>query len=250
MVFMLFYGYKKGFITRLYDVLTTILVIFLTCLLTGPISNIWIVYKYNTQDLISTVVGTAINFFVVFILLFVILFIIKKIIGLFIKPILKKLMDKFKVTAFVNKTLGVILSLIEGIAFSYIILVFIFIPFQSNGTTMLQETLVAKHVVDIVPSVTSSVIGLKEVYLNTKDDTNSFSLQSLTQMLLMADSFNLLDNEQIQIILKDNILKELENDYITVSAEEKIKIQDLLTQTGYNNAEIEKYLSHINVSGE
>lgn len=251
LLLMTLIGYKKGFITRLYDVLTTILVLFLTCILAKPLSDIWTIYSYNENDLVATIVGTAINYFVVMIVLFVILFVIKKIIGFLIKPLLKGIMEKFSITSFVDKTFGVILSIIEGIIISYLVLVFAFMPFYDSGKEMVEETILAKRVVNLIPDVAQDVTNLTESYQNAKsNETTSQSLQSLTEILLTMQDYQLLTDEQLETLIQENVAKELEKEKITLSDQQKQQIEDLLVQTGYNKEQIERLLANINVSGE
>lgn len=245
---MSFFGYKKGFITRLYDVLTIILVLFLSFVLANPLSHIISIFPYNKDDLIANVVGSTINLVIVFIVIFIVLFIIKKIIGVFVKPTLKSIMNKFSMTSFVDKTLGIVLSLIEAIFIAYIILVFVFIPFYDNQAKLVNQTIFAKQVVQLVPEVTEDVMQFADAFNQVRNhETSSYSLQSLTQLLIMAQDFHLLSDEQLQTIVKENLAQELKKEKISLSLEEKQQIEDLLLESGYNTSKIKEIIQNINV---
>ena len=120
-VFMAIIGYKNGFVTRLYDLVSLIIVFFLTIWLTEPLSQMFRLYSYNQEDIIASTIGSMINYFIVMIITFVVLFIIKKIIGILFKPVLKTLIDTFSLTEFVDSLLGLVLSVIESIFIAYLV---------------------------------------------------------------------------------------------------------------------------------
>ena len=105
---MAIFGYIKGFITRLYDVISFLIVLFLVYLLSDPLASVWKVYQYQETDLISSMFGAMINKIIIALILFIVLMIIKKIVGHFIKPLLKGLMHTFSLTTFVDRFLGII----------------------------------------------------------------------------------------------------------------------------------------------
>ncbi|MEG0592114.1 MAG: CvpA family protein [Coprobacillus sp.] len=242
-----FFGYKRGFITRLYDLSTTILVLLLTVLVTPYVSQAWTVYNYNKDDLIASMIGVFVNYVLVFIIILVVLIIVKKIIGLFIKPILKSLTDKFKVTSFMDKTLGVALSFVEGVFITYLVLILAFIPFQSSSTQLLDETVLTKQVLKIVPDVSENVINLSKIMHESKDNTSS-SLQNMTTLLLTADKLNVIDQATMDKLLKESIVNELKKEKISLSSGQIEHLEDLLKETGYNSNDIKSILKNINAS--
>lgn len=242
-----FLGYKRGFVTRLYDFTTTILVLFLTILLTPYVSQAWLVYKYDSTDLIATMLGTFINYILVFIIIFVVLFVIKKILGLFIKPLIKSMTEKFKVTSAADKTLGVLLSFVEGIFITYLVLILAFIPFQSSSKEILEGTMLTKQVLKIVPGISEKVMDLSQM-MHDSQTTTSSSLQTMTELLLTADNLNVIDKGTMDKLLKESIVDELKKEKITLTSSQIKDLEDLLKETGYNSADIKAILKNINAS--
>lgn len=247
-VIMAIFGYIKGFITRLYDFIGTMIVLFLSFWLSKPISSIIILYHYDGTDIIANAIGSIINQIVVFFALLIILFIIKKVLGFVIKPLLESLSDKFALTSALNHILGVVLSLIESIVISYIVVVLMITPAYPQGKEMINQTIVAKHILDIVPSVTEKVQDMNtniESLYNTKQ-----SLESMTQLLLTAHQLGLVDDEQLLTMMKESVFDKLKNEEITLSLSDKDKVEDILKQSDYNNTIVKEILSNINVSDE
>ena len=65
-MFMALFGFIKGFITRLYDFIGTIIACFVSYWLSKPISSIVILYSYDQSDLLSQMFGKMINQVLVF----------------------------------------------------------------------------------------------------------------------------------------------------------------------------------------
>ncbi|MEG0275748.1 MAG: CvpA family protein [Coprobacillus sp.] len=242
-----FLGYKKGFITRLYDFSTTILVLFLTVLLTPYLSQVLSVYKYDATDVIATMIGTFVNYILVFIIILIVLFIVKKIIGLIVKPLIKTIADKFKLTSFVDKTLGVFLSFIEGVFITYLVLILAFIPFQSSSTQLLNDTVLTKQVLKIVPGVTEKMMSLSHAIQYSKDTSKS-SLQTMTELVLMVDNLNVIDKETMNQIIRESLVEDLKKEKIALNSSQLQELEDLLKETGYNSHDIKSIIKNINVS--
>lgn len=244
--FMAIFGYIKGFVTRLYDFVGTLIVIFLSYFLAKPISSIVKIYQYSETDVFSSMIGQVINQILVFILLFIGLMIVKKIIGIFVKPLLKGIMHTFSLTKWVDHVLGGLIGVIEAIVISYLALVFVVIPFLDQGTQMINDTLLAKQVLKIVPDVSQNVMDLTDTLKMT--DNNAHSLETLTKALLVAQDMNLINNEQVQTIFNEHIQQQIQNENISLSASQKEQVEKILQETGLAKDQIESILSRINVS--
>lgn len=248
-IFMAIVGYIKGFVTRLYDFAGTIIVLFLSYFLAKPMSSIIMIYKYDTTDAFASMVGQMINQIVVFVILLVVLMIIKKLLGLAIKPVLKGLMQTFSLTSFVDKVLGLILSVIESLIIAYLVLVFAVIPFVNNGTAMTQDSFIASRIIQLVPDVSQSVMDMSQ-YLKTDQNTQFDSPETLTKLMLSAIDMNLIDSQQAEKILSENILNQLNEKNITLTPKQKQQIEVILQESGYSKNELMDILGKINVSGE
>ena len=121
------FGYRKGFIVQLYDIISFLFVLFLVYLLSEPLSSIWTIYAYDQSDFIASMLGAMINRLAVGFILFIGLMIIKKIIGFLVKPVLKGVMHSLALTSFLDRLLGLISHVLEGIITIYLVLVFLVI---------------------------------------------------------------------------------------------------------------------------
>ncbi|MCD8028728.1 MAG: CvpA family protein [Erysipelotrichaceae bacterium] len=131
-IVMTIYGYMKGFVVRLYDLIGTILVIFLSRFLSSILASQYTIYHYDTTDIISITIGQVVNQIIIFILLFIFLTIIKKLLGMVLKPVLLGITHFFSLTAFIDHLLGAILSIVESVILIYLVLLFVIIPFIVN----------------------------------------------------------------------------------------------------------------------
>ena len=241
-------GYIKGFVTRLYDFLGMIVVLCLSYFLTKPLSSILTIYQYDHQDQLASMIGELINQMIIFVILLIGLTIIKKLLGLAIKPVLKGIMETFALTSFVDKVLGLLLSLIEGIVIGYLALAFIVIPFVENGKTMIQDSILAPRILNIVPQVSESMMNMGS--LLEFDNKDAMQPENLTKLMLTAMDMGLIDTNQAHQIFSENILNELNQHNISLTTKQKQQIEDLLQESGYTEQQIQSILSNINVSGE
>ncbi|WP_044600293.1 CvpA family protein [Candidatus Stoquefichus massiliensis] len=248
-IFMAIIGYIKGFVTRLYDFIGMIVVLFLSYFLAKPLSSIIILYKYDATDVFASMIGQMINQIMIFIILLLVLMVIKKLLGLVIKPLLKGLMETFTLTSFVDKTLGLLLSCIESVMIAYLVLVFIVMPFVSEGTTLIQESLIASRIVKLVPDVSESMMDMTQYWKGNPTETID-SPETLTKLVLTAIDMNLIDTNQAEKILTDHVLESLEEKNISLTESQKQHIERILKESGYSQTQLENILKNINVSGE
>ena len=87
---MLILGYKKGFIVRLYDFVSTILAALIAYEISYPVSQVWIIYQLDPP---LEVLSQNVNQFFIFVIIFVIFKVACKILGIFLKPLLKKILS-------------------------------------------------------------------------------------------------------------------------------------------------------------
>lgn len=241
---MAIFGYIKGFITRLYDFISTIVVLFLSYWLAKPLSHIFHLYQYDQGDIIASMVGSIINQIFVFFVLLIVLFIVKKVLGFVIKPLLKTISDKFALTSIVDHTLGLVLSLVEAVIISYIAVVFLITPIYPSGKDMINQSLIAKHILNIIPSVSQKI---ENVNMNFESffDSNQ-SVESLTKFMLTVYDLGLVDEEQVLTILSDNIA----NEKISLTTDNFEKLKDIFNKSNYSQEDMKSILSKINVSDE
>lgn len=243
-IVMMFFGYIKGFIVRLYDLIGVILVFVLSYLLTKPVASLIKIYQYDTQDMIVEAIGKVINQLIIFIILMIVLTIIKNLIGMAIKPLLKKITHSFSLTAFSDSLLGAIISGVEALIISYVVIVFGVIPLMSNGVQMVNESHIVSHVVKLVPNVSNEMMSFAQSF----HQEELTSLENMTKLVLMAKDLGIIDESQLQTILEENVFQQLDNENITLTDEQKQTIQDLLNNQNYTKQDIQDILSNIKVS--
>ncbi len=245
---MAIFGYMKGFITRLYDFIGTVIVLFLSYWLSKPLSSIFHLYQYNQTDIVVSMVGSVINQIFVFFILLIILFVIKKILGFVIKPVLKTVSDKFALTSMADHILGLVLSIIEAIIILYIVVMFLVTPIYSPGKEMIQQSLIAKHILNIIPSVSEKVQNININYESFFDSDQS--VESLTKLMLTAHDLGIIDEQQVLTILNENIVDEIKEKKTSLNINDIEKLKNILEKSNYNQDKIKKILSNINVSDE
>lgn len=247
-IFMIIYGYIKGFIVRTFDFIMTILVFFLSYWLSSPLSSIFQIYQYDKNDFIASVVGGTINRLLLFLILLIVLYVIKKIIIMITSPQLKKLCDKFSLTQLTDHVLGIAISLIEGVIIAYMVILLLITPFYPEGKNMINDTLIAKHILDIVPSITEKVQNLNFSF--NQSDYQEQSLESLIKMALTAQKTGILSDEQVQKIFEDQVYPDLKDKQIVLSKENKNKVKEYLSQSQLTVQQQKLILSKINESDE
>lgn len=249
-IFMAIIGYKKGFVTRLYDLVSLIIVFFLTIWLTEPLSQIFRLYHYNQEDVIASTIGSMINYCIVMILTFVVLFLIKKIMGILLKPVLKRLIDTFSLTEFVDSLLGLVLSIIESLFIAYLVVLLFITPLCPNGGALIDQTKIAKYILNIVPSVTNQVQDLQKNYgdLISFDFESKDSIESVVELALSAQDFGLISEEQFIDMYNQYVKDRLNEQDITLTQEQKQQIQDILKESQLDKKQIQNILNQINVS--
>lgn len=247
-VIMAIFGYIKGFITRLYDFLGTIIVLFLSYWLCKPVSSLFVLYQYDQTDIISTMIGSMVNQVLIFFVLLIILFVIKKILGIIIKPLLKSISEKFSLTSDLDHILGIVLSLVEATLISYIAVILLITPIYTPGKAMIDQTLIAKHVLDFVPSITQQVQNFNTDFENLYNSQQS--VESLTQIMLTAHKLGLIDDEQLLNVFSQQLFNEIQNNDISLTSTDKEKVKELLKKSHYDQSIINDILSNINVSDE
>lgn len=237
-------GYKKGFVTQLYDFASFIIVLLLVFFLSGPLSSLWKVYQYDANDYVAAMVGTMINRILVGLLLFVGLMIIKKIIGLFIKPVLKGLMHSFHITSFIDCLLGMGCQIVQSLFTIYIILVFLVIPFCQPGRQMIENSYLANMIVQAVPNVSQSVIDMSD-WLQQNQNMETFSKELLARLTLEALQLNVIDEQEALKIFEENILKQENLQSIQLDSSQVEQLKVLLENSSLSQQQIQYFISRI-----
>ena len=143
-----FIGYLKGFIIRLYDFFSLFIAYFLTINFSFPLSKLIILYQL--EGLLEPI-GIKVNQLLVAVILFIVIYFLLKGIGVLLKPFLKKIVSFLKMTKLLDRLLGLILSIIEGIIIVYFVISMIFIPFINQGKETIEQTYIGSFIIDTMP---------------------------------------------------------------------------------------------------
>ena len=236
---MMILGYKKGFVVRLYDFVTTALTCLVAYIASYPVSRSWIIYSLEPP---LEEVGDKVNQLVVFVILSVVLKLICRILGIFVKPMLKNMFSAFKITRFADQSLGAALSLLESMILIYIVLVVIISPLFSGGQEMIEQSVIAKSVTNHVPVYTEKMMTLDLVeeyrYLDLdKKDTTCVTIVS--DVLFQLDDLGLIDEESLETFMV-NYYKDI--DEVTVDQGTYERLLAFCQKHGINEQKIIKGL--------
>lgn len=248
LVIMAIFGYMRGFITRLYDFISFIFVLYISFYFSKPLSHMVNIYPEVADNQAIQMTTELLNQVIVFIGLLIALFIVNKIIGLLIKPLLKGIVHKFSLTKFVDKTLGMILGLVEGLIISYIAIVCMMTPLSPSTNQLVKKSQVASLYISLVPYIGDNVVniteGLEELEINHNSN------ESVMKVMLAAYDMGLIDNTQVDSLIQNYLESELQKNNISLTDKEYNQFKDIMENIDYNSDEIKKILSNINVSDE
>lgn len=219
-IFFSLVGYYKGFISRFYDLLGTILCLIVSLNIYKYFSGLFSFIPVNelTENIIFIPI---LNNIISFVIVFIVLYIIKKIFGIIIKPILNSIINFLKITGFINRLLGLIFSFFESIIISYIVLLIMMTPLINNGYHYVNNTIIAKEVLTLIPEYSNNLIDwskdsiyIIEDYLTIKDDY-------IVDFIMKSYELGMINDEQI-----NNLINESDLD-IEIRNKIKDKVSDL-----------------------
>ncbi len=236
-IVMAIYGYIKGFVTRLYDLIGTILVIFLSRMLCGTLSSTYTLYHYDTSNAFSVMVGQMINQIIIFVLLFIGLSIIKKLIGMVIKPLLLGITHFFSLTALLDRLLGMIMSIAESVILIYLVLLFVMLPFNSS---LINDSKLANYLLDVVPEISESFMNIGEC-INNEDVTD----QIILNVMMSAYDYDFIDEDSFMSVLNEEIVNSQQD--LTLTNEQYEKLNNILNELSYSQSDIDNILKNINI---
>jgi len=248
---MLIFGYFKGFVYRAYDLLATIISLLAALYASSPLSNIYTIYEVEG---LGEIVGKIVNRFVIFIILFIILKIILLLIGKIIKPLLKRVIYTFSLFEQLDRLLGIGVSFIEAIINIYLALIFIIMPIIPGGKENIENTVVAKKILELVPAVTNEIESLDVVSQVIRDGINYDSFDANSIYTISASLNNAYDNDLINQEDLENILLKYYQDIdqieepISLNQQQYDEVTRLLSKIDRSKIDVDKILSKIIVS--
>lgn len=183
-------GYFRGFTTRFFSFILSILAFFLAFILSKPVSLLFTFQIRISDGAISEVLKgfyPLIYQVIAFIILLVIFMILKVVILFVFRNTIKRLIDTLAFSRFIDGILGSALSLIEGLIFTFIALCVMMMPFIKDGSKIIDNSTIASHILNLVPEASKQLNALSDTYNLTKNlDFSSFSLDKLDKNSLSA----------------------------------------------------------------
>ena len=210
-----FIGYLKGFIIRLYDFFSLFIAYFLTINFSFPLSKLIILYQL--EGLLEPI-GIKVNQLLVAVILFIVIYFLLKGIGVLLKPFLKKIVSFLKMTKLLDRLLGLILSIIEGIIIVY---------FVNQGKETIEQTYIGSFIIDTMPHYFSSIADFKDLNQLTHLDvslSDEKQVSMVTNFIEEASQNKWLDDETIKDFIY-NYYSEI--DLQTVDQEDYQRISSL-----------------------
>lgn len=255
LLLMLIFGYFKGFVYRVYDLMATVVSLLAALYASSPLSAIYQIYKVEG---IGEIVGKTINRFIIFIILFIALKVILLIIGKFIKPILKNIIYTISIFEHLDHLLGALVSLIEGTIIIYLALIFVITPIIPGGKENVEKTVVASKILELVPSVTEEMKTLSDgfdVFTNIINDGINYDSFDARNVAALAASLNsaykhgLINQEDLESALikyYDEI--DRVNEPISLNQDQYNEVVDVLSKLDSAKFDQTKILNKIIVS--
>ena len=229
-------GYFKGFIKRAYDFLGTILAILFSYCLCDTVSQLFDFVPDN-ELIQNNIFMPILNKIITFIVLFIIFWTLKKILGFIIKPLLQGIVSFLSLTDFINKLLGFMFSFIEALVISYIILIFMMTPLVDNGYNLINNTILAKRVLEIVPEVSSEIADWSQDYVYLLDNSIDLDNQETIEFLIKTYQLNLLTDEQMKQLIENDLKEYLMNDSLKLQQWQRDILIQLIDQTNLTDNE-------------
>ena len=229
-------GYFKGFIKRAYDFLGTILALILSYYLCDIVSRLFTFVSINnlTKD---SVFFSMINKIAAFVVLFLIFYIIKKILGIIIKPVLQGIVSFLSLTDFINKLLGFMLSLMEALVISYCAFTLMMTPLMKDGYNLLNNTILAKQVLNIVPDVSLQITDWTQEYKYLLDKSLDLNNEDTILFIIKTYQLGLLNDEQMTTLIENDIKDYIMNEQLPLNENQKDILIDLINKTNLNDSD-------------
>ena len=251
LILMLIFGYFKGFVYRAYDLLATVISSLAALYASSPLSNIYTIYEVEG---LGEIVGKIVNRFIIFIILFIALKIILLLIGKIIKPLLKRIIYTFSIFEQLDRLLGIVVSFIEGTINIYLALIFIIMPVVPGGKENIENTIIAKKILELVPAVTNEIESLDVVSQVISNGINYDSFDANNIYTISASLNNAYDNGLIsQGDLENTLLKYYQDidrieDPVSLNQQQYEEVTRLLSKIDRSKIDVDKILSKIIVS--
>lgn len=257
LVASLIVGYIRGFTKRVLSVIGTLIAFFMAWSLSKPISSL-LSFNINSlnilpSDILNTVYPIVYQF-IAFLGLLLIFTIIKVIVLIILKPVVKKVIDSFVITGILDGILGAVLNFIKCIVSFYIIFLMACLPINLKATAVVNDSIIAQKILNLLPNVTSSVQSISKITTMVQNfNSNNFfenvfdekslqnidakTLESVANITKSAIDLGIINEQQIQ-------------QYSQEAVEELIDLNTTITITQSQNEQLNKILQLPGISEE
>ncbi|MFQ9923375.1 MAG: CvpA family protein [Beduini sp.] len=237
-------GYFRGFTTRFFSFILSILAFFLAFILSKPVSLLFTFQIRISGGAISEVLKgfyPLIYQVIAFIILLVIFMILKVVILFVFRNTIKRFIDTLAFSRFIDGILGSALSLVEGLIFTFIALCVMMMPFIKDGNKIIDNSTIASHILDLVPEASKQLNALSDTYNLTKNlDFSSFSLEKLDKnslstlktMITSAQDMGLVTPQDVNDLVESYRSDIEQAQDVKVDQETKKQIDELLNIPG------------------
>lgn len=237
-------GYFRGFTTRFFSFVLSVLAFFLAFVLSKPISLLFTFQIRITDGAINDVLKgfyPLIYQVIAFIVLLILFMILKMVILLVFRNTIKRLIDHLAFSRFVDGILGSALSLIEGLIFTFIALCIMMLPMVKNGSKTIGNSSIANHILNLVPEASKQLNALSDTYNLTKNlDFSSFSLDKLDKnslstlknMINSAQNLGLVSSQDVTNVCESYRSEIEQAQDVKVDEQTKQQIDELLDIPG------------------
>lgn len=198
-------GYKDGFVTKVCELLTTILCIVIAWLLADMLKGKLLLFPQDYNVLSDTLIGDVIYDSVNRMLLFLLFFIVLRVLVRFLKPLFKAI-NKVPIVGRFNRILGSVVGFLQGGLLVFVIVFMLSTPLFANGEVILKQSglshakemyrnamFMFDDVFDHLESIQKIVSPLNELQ---DDDLSNVSLW------LEKQGFDELERQEIMEIIK------------------------------------------------
>ncbi len=208
LVFLIWSGYRHGFLLKLVSVLGFVVVGLLSWWLSEPLAKILALYPKDSIPLQGTFVEAFLYDQLNRLVIFVVLFVILNIVVLCLKPILKFLSD-IPVVSLLNKIAGACLGGIQAVFLLFLASLVLSLPMVPNGANIIEHTLLryCEPSMDLLMFYAKEPLQQISVLFDMMDRQKALSKQEVEDIRNWLVSQNI-EEEQVNAILASLIVND------------------------------------------
>jgi|GEM_PF-6674272 len=241
-------GYEKGFLTKIFDILTLVLVIAVTMMNYSSLAARFTIYQAS-DDLVDAFLAPIINAILLMLALFVTLLFVRRILQILFEPLCEMFYTHFDISFKADVIVAGILSALEYWMLCYVALSFVFTPLFINSREAIQESTVGRLVYEYhLPTPSESFNNNIYNFLIVRKDAQS-NEKDLTQDLLtcVVDAYmsGLVSDVKAASLVEEWLDEDIRSSHPTLSADEYSAFEDILSASELSENHRAKLLAAI-----